>query len=76
GGGAKYRIFQWAAEVAREYARTTQDNQRRTGVPDAPTGLKVKHALADRLVYSKLRDAFGGRMVGCVSGSAALAPDL
>ncbi|MEU3192509.1 AMP-dependent synthetase/ligase [Streptomyces sp. NPDC006992] len=76
GGGAKYKIFQWAAEVAREYARTTQDNQRRTGVPDAPTGLKVKHALADRLVYSKLRDAFGGRMVGCVSGSAALAPDL
>ncbi|MFE9334445.1 AMP-dependent synthetase/ligase [Streptomyces sp. NPDC006925] len=76
GGGAKYTIFQWAAEVAREYARTTQDNQRRTGVPDAPTGLKVKHALADRLVYSKLRDAFGGRMVGCVSGSAALAPDL
>ncbi|MFE9387750.1 AMP-dependent synthetase/ligase [Streptomyces sp. NPDC006784] len=76
GGAAKYRIFQWAAEVAREYARTTQDNQRRTGVPDAPAGLKVKHALADRLVYSKLRDAFGGRMVGCVSGSAALAPDL
>ncbi|MBO8184368.1 AMP-dependent synthetase/ligase [Streptomyces spirodelae] len=76
GGAAKYRIFQWAAEVAREYARTTQDNQRRTGVADAPTGLKVKHAIADRLVYSKLRDAFGGRMVGCVSGSAALAPDL
>ncbi|MEU7316226.1 AMP-dependent synthetase/ligase [Streptomyces sp. NPDC007083] len=76
GGAAKYRVFQWAAEVAREYARTTQDNQRRTGVPDAPAGLKVKHALADRLVYSKLRDAFGGRMVGCVSGSAALAPDL
>ncbi|MET9860146.1 long-chain fatty acid--CoA ligase [Streptomyces smyrnaeus] len=76
GGAAKYKIFQWAAEVAREYARTTQDNQRRTGVADAPTGLKVKHAIADRLVYSKLRDAFGGRMVGCVSGSAALAPDL
>nr|WP_180218211.1 AMP-dependent synthetase/ligase [Streptomyces albus] len=76
GGAAKYKIFQWAAEVAREYARTVQDNQRRTGVADAPTGLKVKHAVADRLVYSKLREAFGGRMVGCVSGSAALAPDL
>ncbi|WP_327392155.1 AMP-dependent synthetase/ligase [Streptomyces sp. NBC_01186] len=76
GGSAKYKIFQWAAEVAREYARTTQDNQRRTGTPSAPAGLKVKHAIADRLVYSKLREAFGGRMVGCVSGSAALAPDL
>ncbi|MEU5835888.1 AMP-dependent synthetase/ligase [Streptomyces diacarni] len=76
GGPAKYKIFLWAAEVAREYAKTTQDNQRRTGVPDAPAGLRVKHAIADRLVYSKLREAFGGRMVGCVSGSAALAPDL
>ena len=26
GGGARYKIFQWAAEVAREYAQTTQDN--------------------------------------------------
>ncbi|UNS96967.1 AMP-dependent synthetase/ligase [Streptomyces tubbatahanensis] len=76
GGPAKYKIFLWAAEVAREYAKATQDNQRRTGVPDAPAGLRVKHAIADRLVYSKLREAFGGRMVGCVSGSAALAPDL
>ncbi|MFG3257957.1 AMP-dependent synthetase/ligase [Streptomyces sp. NPDC048172] len=76
GGNAKYKIFQWAAEVAREYAKTVQDNQRRTGEAVAPTGLKMKHAVADRLVYSKLREAFGGRMVGCISGSAALAPDL
>ncbi|GAA2596724.1 AMP-dependent synthetase/ligase [Streptomyces axinellae] len=76
GGSAKYKIFQWSAEVAREYARTSQDNQRRTGIPSVPAGLKVKHAIADRLVYSKLREAFGGRMTGCVSGSAALAPDL
>nr|WP_206441784.1 long-chain fatty acid--CoA ligase [Streptomyces boncukensis] len=76
GGSAKYKIFQWAAEVAREYAKATQDSQRRTGEATAPTGLKVKHAVADRLVYSKLREAFGGRMRGCISGSAALAPEL
>ncbi|GEB51175.1 MULTISPECIES: AMP-dependent synthetase/ligase [Streptomyces] len=76
GGPAKYKIFQWAAEVAREYARTSQDNQRRTGEATVPAGLRVKHAVADRLVYGKLREAFGGRMLGCVSGSAALAPDL
>ena len=39
GGGAKYKIFQWAAEVAREYAKVTQDNFRRTGPPSAPVGL-------------------------------------
>lgn len=38
GGGAKYRIFKWAAEVAREYAKVTQDNRRRTGNASAPSG--------------------------------------
>ncbi|MFF3289511.1 AMP-dependent synthetase/ligase [Streptomyces sp. NPDC003023] len=76
GGGAKYKIFQWAAGVAREYAKVTQDNFRRTGNASAPFGLSAKHKVADTLVYSKLRDAFGGRLRAAVSGSAALAPDI
>ncbi|MGW7519086.1 AMP-dependent synthetase/ligase [Streptomyces sp. NPDC054796] len=76
GGTAKYKIFQWAAGVAREYAKVTQDNFRRTGSRTAPAGLKAKHAVADRLVYAKLREAFGGQLRACVSGSAALAPDI
>lgn len=76
GGGAKYKIFQWAAEVAREYAKATQDNYRRTGTAAAPFALSAKHKVADVLVYSKLRDAFGGRLRAAVSGSAALAPDI
>ncbi|MFV0129957.1 AMP-dependent synthetase/ligase [Streptomyces sp. HMX112] len=76
GGGAKYRIFQWAAEVAREYAKVTQDNFRRTGLATAPLGLTAKHKVADALVYSKLREAFGGRLRAAVSGSAALSPEI
>lgn len=76
GGGAKYKIFQWAAGVAREYAKVTQDNFRRTGKASAPFGLSTKHKVADALVYSKLREAFGGRLRAAVSGSAALAPDI
>lgn len=76
GGAAKYRIFQWAAEVARDYAKATQNSMRLTGSPSAPVGLRAKHALADKLVYGKLREAFGGRLRACVSGSAALAPDI
>ncbi|ORT61833.1 long-chain fatty acid--CoA ligase [Streptomyces sp. CB03238] len=76
GGGAKYKIFKWAAEVAREYARTSQDNFRRTGNASVPFGLNAKHKIADALVYSKLREAFGGRLRAAVSGSAALAPDI
>ncbi|MFD5050982.1 AMP-dependent synthetase/ligase [Streptomyces tendae] len=76
GGGAKYKIFQWAAGIAREYAKVTQDNFRRTGTASAPAGLRTKHAVADRLVYAKIREAFGGRLRACVSGSAALAPEI
>ncbi|MBB0243149.1 AMP-binding protein [Streptomyces alkaliphilus] len=76
GGAAKYKIFQWAAGVAKEYGRVTQDNFFRTGAHTAPAGLRVKHAIADKLVYSKLRERFGGRMRACVSGSAALAPEI
>ncbi|BFO21417.1 hypothetical protein SHKM778_78050 [Streptomyces sp. KM77-8] len=74
GGGAKYKIFQWAAAVAREYAKVTQDNFRRTGTASAPFALTAKHNLADKLVYAKIREAFGGNLRACVSGSAALAP--
>ncbi|MFE7412300.1 AMP-dependent synthetase/ligase [Streptomyces laurentii] len=76
GGGAKYKIFQWAAGVAREYAKVTQENFRRTGAATAPFGLTAKHKVADALVYSKLREAFGGRLRAAVSGSVALAPEI
>ncbi|HEY9326737.1 MAG TPA: long-chain fatty acid--CoA ligase [Streptomyces sp.] len=75
-GGAKYKIFQWAADVAREYAKASQDNFRRTGTASAPFGLTAKHKVADVLVYSKIREAFGGNLRACISGSAALAPEI
>ncbi|MEU3536990.1 MULTISPECIES: AMP-dependent synthetase/ligase [Streptomyces] len=76
GGAAKYKIFQWAAEVAREYAKAEQDNFRHTGNRTVPFGLAAKHKVADTLVYAKIREAFGGRLRACVSGSAALAPEI
>lgn len=76
GGGAKYKIFGWAAEVSREYAKAAQNSMRLTGAPTVPLGLRTRHAVADKLVYAKIREAFGGRLRACVSGSAALAPDI
>ncbi|MFF3731579.1 AMP-dependent synthetase/ligase [Streptomyces sp. NPDC002476] len=76
GGGAKYKIFQWAAGVAREYAMVSQDNFRRTGASSVPFALGARHKIADTLVFAKIREAFGGRLRACVSGSAALAPDI
>ncbi|GHF69594.1 AMP-dependent synthetase/ligase [Streptomyces griseosporeus] len=76
GGAAKFKIFQWASEVAREYAKVTQDNFKRTGNRTAPFGLAAKHKVADALVFAKIREAFGGNLRACVSGSAALAPEI
>ncbi|MFJ8104663.1 AMP-dependent synthetase/ligase [Streptomyces sp. NPDC096132] len=76
GGGAKYKIFRWAAGVAREYAKVSQDNFRRTGTASVPFGLGAKHKVADALVYAKIREAFGGNLRACVSGSVALAPEI
>ncbi|MET7739027.1 AMP-dependent synthetase/ligase [Streptomyces sp. NPDC005385] len=76
GGGAKYKIFQWAAQVSREYAKVSQDNFRRTGSASVPFALGAKHKVADTLVFAKIREAFGGNLRACVSGSAALAPEI
>jgi long-chain acyl-CoA synthetase len=75
-GGLKYKIFLWAAKVARDYARTGQETLIATGTRSVPLALTLQHAVADKLVYSKIRAAFGGRMRACVSGSAALAPEI
>ncbi len=68
GGAAKYKIFQWAAEVAREYAKAEQDNFRRTGNRTVPFGLAVKHKVADTLVFAKIREPSAA---GCAPVSPA-----
>ncbi|GAB2692293.1 long-chain acyl-CoA synthetase [Microbacterium marinum] len=68
--GGKGKIFRAAAAVAIEHSRRLQDGEK------IPLGLKIKFALFDRLVYSKLRTAMGGRVKHAVSGSAPLGPRL
>ncbi|MFE5485481.1 AMP-dependent synthetase/ligase [Streptomyces sp. NPDC056527] len=75
-GAAKHRVFRWAASVAREYARTTEAARIAQGREGAPLSLKLRHALADKLVYAKIRTAFGGRLRHAISASAPLAPEL
>ena len=63
--GGRGAIFHRAADVAQRWSRA-QDS----GGPSLL--LKVQHALFDKLVYSKLRTAMGGRVEYAVSGGAAL----
>ena len=41
-----------------------------------PFSLRIKHKILDRIVLSKIRDAFGGRIRFCISGGAPLSKDL
>jgi long-chain acyl-CoA synthetase len=66
----KEMIFDWAIEVGKEYARRTEFHQ------PIPRLLAVKYNIADRLVFSKLREFFGGRLRSCVTGGAALTDDI
>ncbi|WP_459191327.1 AMP-dependent synthetase/ligase [Halosimplex sp. J119] len=63
---AKQRIFEWAIDVARDYARTD----------DPGIGLRIKHTVADRLVYSTVRERLGGEIDFLVSGGGSLSEDL
>jgi long-chain acyl-CoA synthetase len=68
--GAKRKVFEFAVSAGREWSEA-KDAGRDPGLLT-----NLKHGLADRLVYSKLRDAMGGRVTYCVSGGAPLAPHL
>lgn len=67
--GGKGAIFHKAADTAIAYSRARQDG----GVG---FGLKIKHAIFDRLVYSKLRAAMGGQVAHAVSGGGPLGERL
>lgn len=66
----KGKIFNWAIEVGKEYAHTIEAGQ------NVPRFLAIKYTLADILVFSKLRDFFGGRLRFCITGGAALSESI
>ncbi len=68
--GLKRRIIDWAVGVADRAADLRLAGKRPSGL------LGLQYALADRIVFRKVRDAVGGRMRYFVSGGAPLAPAL
>jgi len=70
GSALKRRIFLWAKRVGEAWTA-----HRLAGVP-VPLTLRLRRALADRLVFAKLRARTGGRVKFFVSGSAPLAAEV
>lgn len=68
--GGKGKIFRAAAETAIEYSKSLDSKS------GPSLGLKVKFKLFDKLVYSKLRAAMGGKVKFAISGGAPLGERL
>lgn len=64
-GALKQKVFAWALGVGTRWFRG-----------DRSAWLRIQHALADKLVFSKVRERTGGRIRFFVSGGAALSVDV
>ncbi|HEX5860608.1 MAG TPA: AMP-dependent synthetase/ligase [Nocardioides sp.] len=65
-GGAKEKIFHKAFEVGLKVEQLKREGK------SVPLALKLQHGLFDKLVFSKVRERFGGRVRFFISGAAAL----
>ena len=69
-GGLKIIILRWAIKVGNRVSKLRQEGKEPGGL------LALQFKIADKLVFSKLRARFGGRLRFFVSGSAPLSRDM
>ena len=65
-GGIKHKMFRWALGVGYAVSKLQQQNKPVTG------SLAIKHKLANKLVFSKIKALLGGNIVFAISGAAPL----
>jgi long-chain acyl-CoA synthetase len=68
--GPRKRLLDWALAIGREVSKRRARNE------PLPRSLALRHRVADRLVYSKIKDRLGGRLRLGVSGGAPLAKEI
>jgi long-chain acyl-CoA synthetase len=69
-GGPKEKLFKWAFGVGIAVSRLNRDGR------PVPKALEIQHKIADKLVFSKVRERFGGRIRFFISGAAPLSLDI
>jgi long-chain acyl-CoA synthetase len=68
--GPRRRLADWALGVGYRVSALRRQGQ------TPPRALALQHRLADRLVYSKVKERFGGRLRIGISGGAPLAKEI
>jgi long-chain acyl-CoA synthetase len=66
GGGAKAKIFLWAIQIGKEYREINEAGKKAGFI------LEAQKAIAEKLVFSKIKEKTGGRLKFMLSGGAAL----
>jgi len=70
GSAAKRTLFYWALDTGKAVVKLRSEGN------SVPFTLQAQYTLADKLVFSKIKAKFGGRLKFCVSGSAPLAGEI
>ena len=65
-GGTKAKIFLWALSIGQKYREVKEAGK----TPNF--FLSAKHSIAEKLVFSKIKEKTGGRLKFMISGGAAL----
>lgn len=68
--GNKAKIFELAESIGEKYVEYTKNNE------TPPPHILMLYKLFDKLLFSKVREAFGGRIRLCISGGASLDPKI
>ncbi|MFP4369607.1 MAG: AMP-dependent synthetase/ligase [Candidatus Kapaibacterium sp.] len=66
---SKKKIFNWALKTGKKYARAKLEGK-------STFTLAPQYKIADKLVFSKIRERLGGRLQLFISGGAALSEDV
>ena len=69
-GGAKTKIFLWALGIGKKY-RLVQEEGNKPGFL-----LRNQHKIAEKLVFSKIKERTGGRLKFLISGGGALPKNI
>ncbi|AOT62076.1 AMP-dependent synthetase/ligase [Streptomyces rubrolavendulae] len=64
-------VFERAVDVAVRYAQAQEDREFGLG-PGPSAALRLRHQFFDKVVYGRVREAFGGRVRHAMSGGSAM----